>query len=1148
MLTLATLLVSLGGVQAVAQFSSGIEGTVHDTTGAVVAGAKVTLTDIRLGVSKETTTGPSGYFRIDNVEASTYSVRIQMSGFETWVSPSLTLAPAEIRTLAPELKLGAVSTNVEVSATATTVDLTSATTGSVISPETLQTTPLTGQNIYGLSALTPGMTGAGVSTAGNDNFTNEYAININASGLRQEENGYQIDDAYTNTPSRGGGTSISPNPEIVQTVDVRTNDFDAQKGRNGGATVDVYTNSGSNDFHGTFDYYFTNNTLNATTHFENPVPVFSRNEMGATMGGPILKNKLFWFGAIDVLRSSSAGGGQFTVETQAFDTWIKANLPNTVGTSVLLATPPTVFPTTGLQTVSQYEAATPNYFAAPEGIPATLDVVGLANITWSTPKDGYQWSFRIDDYLGKNDRIYADVIRTYDTSGQYGPRLAMDGGQANSSDFVNINWTHTFNSHLLNQTGANIIRPYGSNLGFPDAKIPYINVNGGFSGYGTWAPGNFTQSTYGWHDVMTATVKTHTLKFGADFFNIREVDHQDGAFDRPTFNFDSLLDMVQDEATSETGTHVSLLTHQEAPYDREYRELYMGYYLQDDWKVTPTLTLNAGVRYDTMLNLFSILDPHLTNFVLGSGSTENAQVASGIAILAKGTHVLDHNVGGFTPRVGFSWDVFGKGRTAVRGGFGMFEDQPPYLHITDLVSVNLPNYYTPSVNVRAGQSTPSFQLCSAPQGWDEACPVVNTSNVTVNSSGGIDINGVPQPYGAVVNGYSPNLKMQQVEEWSLSVQQQLKNNLLVEVNYSASAVHHLLVYNPDINRFAGDLIKYNATGGLLPPTLSRLNNNFGGLGYGTSTGNSSGNVGSIVVTRPVSHGLALRGIYTLGKSLDTMSNAQSLDANGITNENAYQIENQNLNFQRGRADFDIHQQFTADGTWTVPNHYSSMMMRSILGGWQFGGVWILQTGLPFTVYTSAPFGAVCAGNPAVAPSTYAPNGYPAGDCYDLPPTSAGPGLWNPGSTITSDSGGDYNADGTTYDIPTVPSFGRHLTGQKKANFLGGIFGTPVVGGVHVAAAKFPTPSLGAEGGLGRNTYDQPGYNNLDFTFEKFFGVPWFFGEKLKIEAKGEVFNLFNRSNLGEGGAISGDLSTGNFGQVTGQLPARSFQLHLRASF
>jgi hypothetical protein len=187
--------------------------------------------------------------------------RFKWPGFQTWKQGGLTLQIAEdSHRLTPELKVGEVSTNVEVSATAASVDLVTPTTGSIISNVTLAETPLTGQNVYGLASLTPGMTGGGVTTAGNDNYTNEYAINLNAAGLRQEENGYQIDDGYTNTPSRGGGTSISPNPEIVQSMDIRTNDFDAQKGRNAGSTVDVYTVSGSNQFHGNIDWYFTNNS------------------------------------------------------------------------------------------------------------------------------------------------------------------------------------------------------------------------------------------------------------------------------------------------------------------------------------------------------------------------------------------------------------------------------------------------------------------------------------------------------------------------------------------------------------------------------------------------------------------------------------------------------------------------------------------------------------------------------------------------------------------------------------------------------------------------------------------------------------------------------------------------------------------------
>ncbi len=1087
-LILLTLLAGMGSLSAVAQFSSGIEGTVQDQSGAAIANAKVTLTDLNLGVARTINSSQSGFFRIDSISASTYSVRIEAAGFKVWEQKDLTLQVGEIRTISPALEVGSVSTDVTVSAEQATINTVAATTGAVISELTVEATPLPGQNVYGLSALTPGMTGSAVTAGSTDNYTNEYAININAAGLRQEQNGFQIDGAYTNTPSRGGGTSISPNPEIVSSMDIRTNDFDASKGRNGGATVDVFTKSGTNDFHGTFDYYFTNNSLTALTHFQSSVPTFSRNEVGATFGGPIIKNKLFLFGAIDVLRSSSTSAGQYTVETQDFDTWVQTNLPNSVAAQILKQAPPLVFPTANLLTVSQVEAANPGYFAPPVGIPGSLNAVGLANITFSVPKDGYQWDVRGDYYKGQNDRFYVTSIRTYDTSQGAQPRPALNIPQSNSSDFVSVDWTHTFSPRLLNEGGANLIRPYGADLPVASNAIPYVNVTG-LQGFSNWGPGNFTQSTLGWRDVMTATVKTHTLKFGFEQFNIREADAQDGAFDRPTYNFNNLLDFVQDEATSETATPVNLGNHQEAPYQRRYRALYTGIYLQDDWKLKPRLTVNAGLRYDSMANFFSIYSPTLTNFVFGTGSNLDQQIGNGIAKLANGHQVLDHSPWGINPRLGFAWDVFGKGRTAVRGGFGLFADQPPYLHSTDITAGNLPNYFKPNLNVQSG-TTPVFQLCSAPSGFTEACPVVDTSNVTLNSSGGLVNNGVLQR--ATLGGISPNYSLTQVLDWTLSIQQELPGNIAMEVNYSASAAHHLPIYQ-DINRFDGDLIVHNGS-------LQRLNPNFADIEYGTSNGNSIGDFGSALVQRRMNHGLALRGIYTYGKTLDVYSNAQSLDAGSITATTNI-IRSQDFRAQRGRADFDIRQQFSADGTWTLPSHYNSMLARNTLGGWQLGGVWILQSGLPFTVYTSASFNPV----------------------YD----STG--------KLIGNTGGDYNGDGYDYDVPNVPSFGSHLSGKHKQDFLKGLF----------TASQFPTPALGNEGSLGRNTYDQPGYNDVDFTFEKAFSTPWFFGEKMRIEAKGEVADLFNRSNLT---GISSDLSSGSFGKATNQLSPRRFQLHLRASF
>jgi len=1074
------------------QFLSGMEGTVRDQSGALVGAAKVTATNSELGVTRTTATSTAGYFRIDSIAASTYTVRIEASGFQNWEQKDLVVTVGQISTVAPVLRVASAPSEITVSASAeAAVNLAAPQTASVIEGSALHEAPLPGQNIFHLLPLTAAVTGNGITSG--DIYTTEYAININAAGLRQEQNGFTIDGVQTNTPSRGGSTSITPGPAIVESVEVRTNDFDAQKGRNAGAITNIFTRSGSNQYHGSVDYFYTDDSLSALTHFESTLPPSRRNEVSGAVGGPILKNKLFWFGAFDVLRSHVTNSGSATVETQDLYNWVKANLPNTVAYQALTMQPPASYATAASPGGLRVGQIKGSFFPPPSGIPADLDALGNVNYTTTSPKNGHQESFRIDLYLNDKDRIYAHVLRTDYNSTFPSPRPAFSVPTNSHTTFVNVDWTHTFSSKILNEAGVDVIRPYGENLANPQFAVPNINVTG-MQGFGNWGPGNFAQQTVGWRDVMRAIVKTHSLKFGFEQFNIRENDSQGGAFDRPTYNFDSLLDFIQDEAVTATGTPVNLQTHQEAPYERRYRELFSAFYIQDDWKVIPRLTVNAGLRYDQMTNMFSIYSPPLTNFTLGNDGDFNNRIRNGTVGLNPNRNVLDHNLWGLTPRLGFAWDVFGTGKTALRAGVGAFRDQPPYLHITDLVAGNPPNFFTPGLDVRSGQ-TIDFQLCHPPQGFTISCPVVPTNNVTVDpNTGAVIIGGTVSR--AALGGYSPSYKMGQVLTWTLSVQHELRRDLVAEVNYSATAAHHLPTYNQDLNRFAGDLI-------INKGTLVRLNPNFGPINYATAEGNSSGNYVSGIISKRYSHGISFRGIYTFGHAIDTLSNSGSLANGAITssNQNGPVVENGNLVYQRGRADFDIRQQFGFEGSWLVPSHYSNAWARNLLGGWQFTGMWLMQTGLPFSVYTGAGFAPVFDNN----------------------------------GNVIGNTGGDYNADGSNYDVPNVPSFGRHLSGRGKDKFLNGLF----------PASAFPAPVLGLEGSLGRNTYDGPGYNNVDFTAAKAFSVPWFFGEKLKLEGRGEFYNLFNRVNLT---AVSGDLSSGTFGKASSQLPARSIQLHVRATF
>ena len=292
-----------------AQFSSGLEGTISDPAGAVVPGAQVTIRNNSTGVEQSTVTTSAGTYRFTALPASTFIVTVMSKGFATSVQNDISIQVAEVRTLNATLKLGTTATKVEVTAAVTPVNLTTGAVSGQINETKVHELPLVGRNMFSLVVLTPGVTGLpsgggqAYAQATADIFNAELGVNLNANGQRAESNNFMVDGATTNGNPRGGVTNLTPNADSIQEVRIQTNNFSAEYGRNAAAIVNVETKAGTNAFHGTLSWFHTDTHLNARTVFQPTAPTFLRNEFGGSFGGPIRKDKDFFFGSIDMLRS-----------------------------------------------------------------------------------------------------------------------------------------------------------------------------------------------------------------------------------------------------------------------------------------------------------------------------------------------------------------------------------------------------------------------------------------------------------------------------------------------------------------------------------------------------------------------------------------------------------------------------------------------------------------------------------------------------------------------------------------------------------------------------------------------------------------------------------------------------------------------------
>jgi hypothetical protein len=526
---------SFGNATALAQFASGIEGTVSDPTGAVVPDATVTVKNVDTGITQTRQTSESGYFRFVSLPAAHFTVTVSASGFETTVQERFWLQASEVKTVNISLEIGTTTTQVRVTAPPPPVETSMGRVSGVIHENQVRELPLVARNLFTLVSLVPGVTAVPTSvtqTAG-DIFTVEYGPAMNAGGQRGNANNFMLDNSGSiNNHAHGGWVNITPNAESVQEMSISANNFSAEYGRNASLIVNIITKQGTNDWHGSATWFHTDNVFQSRDIFSPNIPVFRRNEASWSLGGPILKGRTFVFGSMDILRSGVVSSGAATIATPSFISFMQQNHPNNISTDLWQRFAPVFQPVRNFTTAGGMTGTDCSKLSSPSdpittpvgSMPCNSTITGEGDFAWTEPRNGIQWNARIDHtFNNSKDRLYGNFYRTTLQLRNFNIYPAFGYPYGNYSQYFKVNETHTFSPRVLNEAHFSYVRTHGEVKCDP-CEIPGISVIG-MTGFGNgWGPGTYVQNIFEWRDVVAFNHASHNLKAGINIQRYQDND------------------------------------------------------------------------------------------------------------------------------------------------------------------------------------------------------------------------------------------------------------------------------------------------------------------------------------------------------------------------------------------------------------------------------------------------------------------------------------------------------------------------------------------------------------------------------------------------------------------------------------------------
>jgi len=1155
------LLLMLSGTGLGAQMTSTtLYGQVTDATGAVVPGAEVSATNTDTNLSRKVQTNAEGEYRIELLPVGNYKVEISAAGFKRFLRNGIVLevnAPARVDAL---LQLGDVSQTVTVTEAAPLVNTTSPEIGRTIENDEIINLPLVNRNAYQLLQLTPGVQSSSFNPGQpNPVITLGYPeqrtfINGGVDGGAGSVS-YYLDGGINMTGLRNTG-NILPNPDAIQEYRVETNNYDAEYGKMSSGVITVITRSGTNNYHGSLFDYWRDSVLNAAPWNSTlGTPPLRRNQFGGTFGGPIGKDKTFFFGSYQGLRQLSSF--LFTGATLPTAAEVAGNMAGVLPSGGTLPSQYTCPAVTGsaaticpslLDPTARKLLTSTNFPNIPTGSGATYQAVARS------PYNTDEFLARIDHNLSSSQRLSGSYF--YTSGNNTVPPLNSVTGQPNGNipwDVQQFNWrqqnlnlsdTWTVSPNLLNQAWLSYTRNFGGRVNLPGVSLgdlgseftiqgphslPQITVGGpvAFTAASAIAGPVAGTNFYSVRDIVSLTHGRHSLAFGAEETLGKDIQstllNNYGVFE---FNNTMIQDSVSHANISVPGVALFLMglptkITQDAPVTGYTNSWSTGFFARDNFRVLPRLTLNLGVRWDIQT---PPTDPENrgTSFVLGQQSRTIPVAPTGALFygdpgVTRGIFgVRWHHV---SPRVGVAWDPFGNGKTSIRAAAGVF-----YGSLSGNEWNTVTNFEPSAIRftfTNTNQNVSGSGMTAVPLGATLSCPynslsprfvsgVTNTVTCPAGNGSGAGRTGTdPFPFatpnflttGGPFLGFDTNFQWPYSYQLNFSVQRQVSANFSVSAAYVGTLSHDL--------PFASD-INQPLTGALAPScamtsagnVLNRRPIDNPGAATCAGPGSPFGQVFLVQSNQTASyHGLQTTAqlrmthglmLYAFYTYSHTFESVQ-LD-NSTTQGGAEDFTN--LRLERGPADFDIRHQFVAAAVWQL-NYYhgEKSLTRHVLNGWTLSPIFNFHSGFPFTIYNGAD--ANLTGNGSSAGTT-------SGQRAQLVP------------------GQD--------PVLSAPSAAKWFnTAAFKQNVA------PPTGGVSV------------NGNSSRNLLRGPALKDVDLAISRDFR----FREGLNLQLRADAYNVFNIVSLStpSGGGITAGSNTSNtFGQILSANPMRQLQLGAKFTF